>query len=87
MALQKNIKLVDNFGIEVQISNAYIKVDRVDCSKSTSYYDLLINKEKNGDRIQYIRGEFEYKLENENPIKQAYLHLKTLPEYSDATDC
>lgn len=28
-----------------------------------------------------------YDIEGENPIAQAYEHLKTLPEYSDAVDC
>ena len=26
-------------------------------------------------------------LDGPNPIKQAYLHLKTLPEFSGAVDC
>jgi hypothetical protein len=29
----------------------------------------------------------DYNLDGPNPIKQAYLHLKTLPEFSDAVDC
>lgn len=28
-----------------------------------------------------------YDIDGENPIKQAYLHLKTLPEFVDAVDC
>ena len=28
-----------------------------------------------------------YDINGENPIKQAYLHLKTLPEFATATDC
>jgi len=28
-----------------------------------------------------------YDINGENPIKQAYLHLKTLPEFADAVDC
>ena len=28
-----------------------------------------------------------YVLDGPNPIKQAYLHLKTLPEFADAIDC
>lgn len=28
-----------------------------------------------------------YQLDGENPIKQAYANLKTLPEFSDAGDC
>jgi hypothetical protein len=34
MALQKNIKLTDNFGIEVEIKNAYIKIPKVECTKN-----------------------------------------------------
>lgn len=30
---------------------------------------------------------FSYDINGENPIKQAYEYLKTLPEFSDATDC
>lgn len=29
----------------------------------------------------------EYALNGDNPIKQAYEHLKTLPEFAGATDC
>ena len=29
----------------------------------------------------------EYGINGENPIKQAYLHLKTLPEFADTVDC
>jgi hypothetical protein len=28
-----------------------------------------------------------YDINGENPIKQAYLYLKTLPEFATATDC
>lgn len=31
--------------------------------------------------------DFSVDLEGPNPIKQAYLHLKTLPEFADAIDC
>jgi hypothetical protein len=26
-------------------------------------------------------------IDGENPVRQAYLHLKTLPEFAGATDC
>lgn len=29
----------------------------------------------------------DYILDGPNPIEQAYLHLKSLPEFADATDC
>jgi hypothetical protein len=28
-----------------------------------------------------------YDIDGDNPIAQAYLHLKTLPEFAGATDC
>jgi hypothetical protein len=28
-----------------------------------------------------------YDINGENPVRQAYLHLKTLPEFANATDC
>ena len=31
--------------------------------------------------------EFSVDLEGPHPIKQAYLYLKTLPEFADAIDC
>lgn len=31
--------------------------------------------------------ECAYALDGDNPIKQAYTHLKTLPEFAGATDC
>ena len=30
---------------------------------------------------------YPYDLEGPNPIKQAYLYLKSLPEFADAVDC
>jgi hypothetical protein len=28
-----------------------------------------------------------YDMDGENPVRQAYLHLKTLPEFANAVDC
>jgi hypothetical protein len=28
-----------------------------------------------------------YTLDGDNPVRQAYLHLKTLPEFANAVDC
>lgn len=87
MALQKNIKLTDNFGIEVEVPNVYIKVKNVDCSKTKTTYTASFLKSKDGIVLHNLYGNFDYNLNGENPIKQAYLYLKTLPEFSDATDC
>lgn len=87
MALQKNIKLTDNFGIEVEIPNSYIKVNKVSCNKSNIriYYDF--KKSFDSDPFASNAVNCNYEIYGENPIKQAYLHLKTLPEFADAVDC
>lgn len=87
MALQKNIKLTDNFEIEVTIENAYIRVEKTDCSKKEAKYTISINKSNDGLMLKNLYGIFDYDINGENPIKQAYLHLKTLPEFADAVDC
>lgn len=87
MALQKNIKLTDNFGIEVEIPNAYIKIESTNCSKQNSSYFVAIKKSNDGMIVDKLMNDFNYDLSGDNAIKQAYLHLKSLPEFVDATDC
>ena len=87
MALQKNIKLTDNLEIEVEIPNAYIKIESTNCSKQNSSYFVAIKKSNDGMIVNKLMNNFIYDLNGENAIKQAYLHLKSLPEFVDATDC
>ena len=87
MALQKNIKLTDNFGIEVEIPNAYIKISKVECTKEQINSIIEIKKESIGLPYTIKNHIFNYNINGENPIKQAYLHLKTLPEFAGAVDC
>lgn len=87
MALQKNITIKSNLGIETQFNNTYIKVARVECTKQENNFLIELKKDSNSDpyQLQYINASYD--INGENPIKQAYLHLKTLPEFSDAIDC
>ena len=87
MALQKNIKLTDNFGIEVEILNAYIKVSKVECTKQQVNCIIEIKKDTSSTVLVYQNNIFDYNINGENPIKQSYLHLKSLPEFADAVDC
>jgi hypothetical protein len=87
MALQKNIQLTDNFGIQVEIPNAYIKVSNATCSKGASSYYVEIRTEANGRLVNKLMKEFTYDLDGENAIKQAYLNLKTIPDFNNAIDC
>lgn len=84
MALLKTI--ATDFGIEVK--NAYVRVESLN----------LIGK----DKIQFQVKSYahvtaipfgntnvicSYDLNGENPIKQAYEHLKSLPEFAGSIDC
>ena len=86
MALKKNIQ--SEHGISV--NDAYHRVENV----------LFIGKEQISFNVRsYINSEAkflpvkdlglvcDYNLIGNNPIAQAYQHLKTLPEFAGATDC
>lgn len=67
-----------------------------------AYHRVVATTIVNKDQIQfYVRSHIDaekpffaekvisapYDLNGENPIKQAYNYLKTLPDFSDSTDC
>jgi hypothetical protein len=69
----------------VPISNAQVlvvsvHVNRISC---TANYIIQVKKDQILDSVSI---EFPYDLNGPNPIKQAYLYLKTLPEFADAVD-
>lgn len=64
--------------------NAYIKVLAVSGSKEKLNITVLSS---DGNVNFYQNYSFTPDLDGHNFIKQAYLHLKTLPEFADATDC
>jgi hypothetical protein len=83
MALKKHISI---FG--VQVPSAYIRVENVALSGKTSGVAQLCvyaSEPSNGVVSSSAFG-FPYDMEGDNPIKQAYEHLKTLPEFAGAAD-
>jgi len=87
MALQTSLDLVDNFQQIINFADCYIKVSSVLSTKGYSTITYFSYKEKDGVLLQQNIINFPLDLEGPNPIKQAYLHLKTLPEFADAIDC
>lgn len=68
--------------------NAYHRVEGVRIvAKDEIKFQLRVYKTTND--ISFDDKEFsaKYELDGDNPIKQAYLHLKTLPEFANAVDC
>lgn len=87
MAITKNLTLVDNFGIEVNIPNLYIKVARTDCDKEKVSAVVEIKKSADSFPLKTETYRFTHNLSGDNSIRQAYKYLKTLPEFADADDC
>jgi hypothetical protein len=86
MALSKAInKTIPGFTGELVSKDTYFRVASFVGNK------LLLSATVvgiSGDTQVYVQDHaFKLDLEGPNPIKQAYLHLKTLPEFSDAVDC
>jgi hypothetical protein len=96
MALRSNVTIEasvqkkSEFGIletrveSVTLTDCYIKVDTVKGTKeSADALVLFTTPEVEGSRLY----SFTPDMDGDNFIKQAYLHLKTLPEFASATDC
>jgi hypothetical protein len=87
MALQKTLQLVDNFGEQITILDAYIKVESVAGNKEMVSYDLAIYRVKDGQKLTTFKHEFAPEMQGGNFIEQAYLDAKKLPEHVGAKDC
>jgi hypothetical protein len=84
MALQTNI--TTEAGINV--SNAYCRVEKLSFTAKTSIaFNLASYVDQNKTTPFNVTNYLaKYDLEGSNPIKQAYLYLKTLPEYANSLD-
>jgi hypothetical protein len=87
MALQTSLSLTDNFQQVINFVDCYVKVTSVLSTKEYSTITYSIYKKKDGILLQQNVINFALDFDGPNPIKQAYLHLKTLPEFAGATDC
>jgi len=88
MALKKTITLRDSFDEMRDIPDVYIKVNAVSGGKDQMVIDVVFFKSgAEGNRLKNAGYIFKPELEGDNFIKQAYKHLKSLPEFAGATDC
>lgn len=87
MALRNNMTLTDNFGHDIEVNDAYIRVDFVRSDKLTALAKVGIY---GSDMRKYETRDYPFTPSvsdgSGNHIKQAYQHLKTLPDYAGATD-
>ena len=83
MALSKNITMQNGLAVDA----AYHKVSAVRVnSKTDMTFWLSVKKEADLPDISSQSFNCNYNIAGDNPIKQAYEHLKTLPEFAGAAD-
>lgn len=87
MALKKSLQLKNNFGEVSSFQNCYIKVIDVVGTKNNIMSRVGFFKEKEGLLLQEKTFDVLADMNGANFIKQAYDHLKTLPEFSGVEDC
>lgn len=87
MALKKQITLKSNFGDDVTFNEAYIKVETLIGNKSQLRIDVSVHKKQNEQVVDRKNYFFTPDLDGKNFVAQAYDHLKTLEEFSNAVDC
>ena len=87
MALSKTVQLPNNFGEVSTFQNAYIRVDRIEIVGISCNATVSIYATKKGNAVSC--NVYELLIDRSGPshIKQAYEHLKTLPEFEGAEDC
>ena len=87
MALSKNYSFKTRYGVDAVVDNCYIKVNSTHTTKSFGTALVQFLSTDKSSVLEELPYQFAYDITGENPIRQAYLHLKTLPEFLNATDC
>ncbi len=82
MALSKTIETPQGF----TATNAYHRVEGVSLTKMQLAFRVRSYVQADKPAFGDQAYECAYDLTGENPIRQAYLHLKTLPEWASAED-
>lgn len=65
----------------------YVRVDKVYATKTTATAMVSFCNFETKDNLFGSSYEFAVLLDGQNFIKQAYQHIKTLPEFSGSQDC
>lgn len=86
MALSQDL-LVNVGSKQVAFPAAYIKVTELAGSKDGITFVAGWHESQGGAQLKSMTYGFVPSLDGPNFIAQAYLHLKSLPEFASATDC
>lgn len=66
---------------------AYFRINQFSGSKERVWFSVGMFTTPDGAMLAETNYVMPYDLEADNPIKQGYLYLKTLAEFTGATDC
>lgn len=84
MAIKKQITTVHG----IILNDAYHRVTALRMvGKVKIAFSLCVYADPEKVSVEEHYFECDYDINGDNPIAQAYAHLKTLPEYADAVDC
>ena len=84
MAIKKQVITPHGF----TVADAYHRVeDATIIGKTKMNFSLKVYKDSTKEAFQSSSFACAYDLEGGNPIKQAYEHLKTLPEFTGVENC
>jgi hypothetical protein len=84
MALKKSVQT--SFGVDV--TDAYLRVEGVQLvSKDKIVFQVRTSLDGVKPHFEDATYECVYDIQGDNPIRQAYRYVKTLPAFSGATDC
>jgi hypothetical protein len=88
MAIKANFEKTEHhFDGALIAKNAYWKVEKFSGNKLQCRVSVGAYTQQDGTLLGSKEYYFVPAMDGANPIKQAYEHLKTLPEFAGATDC
>lgn len=72
----------------IEIPDAYIRVEEIRfTSKISIEFSACVYFDPSKSVLESKQFACDYDIVGDNPIAQAYAHLKTLPEFADTVDC
>lgn len=84
MAISKDVEFK---GIKVKDAYITVRCPTIHAGNDRVSFGVHFSVTPDSGAFDSIIAECGYDLLGDNPVEQAYLYLKTLPEFSDATDC
>lgn len=69
------------------LQDAYHRIASVDVTKSEMTFSVSVGVNEESEQLFAKCYHCNYDIEGNNPIKQAYEHLKSLEEYAGSKDC